>query len=136
MTRKDMMQTHGQQRNTQTPKLGPLNKKVVEHVEHLPCCYTSQTTPSDLAKNSSSPMVKPTNVGVLGLLAGRNGPSEGAMGHLALVLGVRYPSRTSPMPTGILKFQIRLFHALKQEVDIACCCGFWSIIPSLDRKGQ
>ena len=35
-------------------------------------------------------MIKPTNVSVLGLLAGQNGPIEGAMGHWGLVFGVRY----------------------------------------------
>jgi len=35
------------------------------------------------------------------------------MGHWGLVLGVRCPSWTSPMPNVILKCQIGLFHSLK-----------------------
>ena len=54
-------------------------------------------------------MVKPTNLSVLGLMAAWHGPSE-SMDHLGLVLEVRYPFWTSPMPTGVLKCQMRLFH--------------------------
>ena len=58
-------------------------------------------------------MVKLTTVSVLGLLAARDGPSEGDMGNWGLVLGVRYPSWTFPMPTVILNCQSRLFYDLK-----------------------
>ena len=58
-------------------------------------------------------MFKPTNVNVLGFLAARYGPSEGAMGHWGVVLGASYPFWTSPMLTVILKCQIRLFYDLK-----------------------
>ena len=48
-------------------------------------------------------MVKPTHVSVLGLLAARDRPSEGAIGHRGLIFGVRDPSWTSPMPSVILR---------------------------------
>ena len=58
-------------------------------------------------------MVKPTTVNDLGLLAAQDRPSEDAISHWRLVLGVRHPSQSSPIPTVILKYQIRLFCDLK-----------------------
>ena len=81
-------------------------------------------------------MVKPTKVSVLGLLAGRDGPSEGAMGHWGLVVGVRVPSRTSPMPTVILKCQSSLLYDLKHCLPSILAVNFGAIILCLDRKGQ
>ena len=46
------------------------------------------------------------------------------MGHWGLVLGVRCPSWTSPMPTVILKCQIRLFHDLKNAGYLAFLLWF------------
>ena len=50
------------------------------------------------------------------------------MGHQGLLLEVRCPSWTSPMPNGILKCQIGLFHSLKNAGYLKqhSCCGFWS----------
>ena len=60
------------------------------------------------------------------------------MGHWGLVLGVRCPSWTSPMPTVILKCQIRLFHDLNNAGYILgiFAVGFGTTISCLDRNGQ
>ena len=93
-------------------------------MEHLSCSCRSQTTPSDSAKTCSSQRVKATNVSDVSLLTARDTLSEGATGHLGLVLGVRCPSWTFPMPNVILKCQIGLFHSLKNAGYLAFLLWF------------
>ena len=81
-------------------------------------------------------MAKPTNVSVLGLLVAWYGPSEGAVVHWGLVLGVRYPFWTSPMPTLILNAKLDYSDLKKRRLPSILVVGFGVIISCLDRTGQ